>query len=127
MDLFLNKRILIIHSGGDSKRIPQYSAFGKLFSKVPRKLPDGRYFTLFDEFLISLSGLPSRMKEGLDADIIYDMLGMIMTDGRLDKEKYDRLVNDRLRLNFYGNFIIHLTSSAILESYLKEEIFLITP
>ncbi len=62
---FENNRILIIHSGGDSKRIPQYSAFGKLFSRVPRELPDGRPSTLFDEFLISLSGIPSRMKEGV--------------------------------------------------------------
>ena len=41
-------RILVIHSGGDSKRVPQYSALGKLFSPVPRQLPDGRRSTLFD-------------------------------------------------------------------------------
>ena len=35
-DHFANKRILVIHSGGDSKRVPQYSAIGKLFSPVPR-------------------------------------------------------------------------------------------
>ena len=29
------KRGLVIHSGGDSKRVPQYSALGKLFSPVP--------------------------------------------------------------------------------------------
>ena len=39
---FQNRRILVIHSGGDSKRVPQYSATGKLFSPVPRELPDGR-------------------------------------------------------------------------------------
>lgn len=39
---FHNKRILVIHSGGDSKRVPQYSVCGKLFSPVPRELPDGR-------------------------------------------------------------------------------------
>ena len=33
-------RILCIHSGGDSRRIPQYSVVGKLFSPVPRALPD---------------------------------------------------------------------------------------
>ena len=32
-------RILVIHSGGDSKRVPQYSALGKLFSPVPHALP----------------------------------------------------------------------------------------
>ena len=44
---FKNRRILVIHSGGDSKRVPQYSAIGKLFSPVPRELPDGRSSTLF--------------------------------------------------------------------------------
>ena len=39
-DHFANKRILVIHSGGDSKRVPQYSAAGKLFSPVPRELPN---------------------------------------------------------------------------------------
>ena len=46
-DSFENLRVLVIHSGGDSKRIPQYSACGKLFSSVPHKLPDGRNSTLF--------------------------------------------------------------------------------
>jgi fucokinase len=64
-ECFRNKRILIIHSGGDSKRIPQYSACGKLFSPVPRELPDGRRSTLFDEFIIGLSGVPSRIQDGL--------------------------------------------------------------
>ena len=45
----------MIHSGGDSKRVPQYSVCGKLFSPVPRELPDGRGSTLFDEFLIGMS------------------------------------------------------------------------
>ena len=39
---FTGKRILVIHSGGDSRRIPQYSALGKLFSPVPHELPDGQ-------------------------------------------------------------------------------------
>ena len=52
---FSMKRILVLHSGGDSQRIPQYSALGKLFARVPRALPDGRASTLFDEFCIALS------------------------------------------------------------------------
>ncbi|MBQ2974736.1 MAG: bifunctional fucokinase/L-fucose-1-P-guanylyltransferase [Clostridia bacterium] len=63
--LFRGKRVLVIHSGGDSKRIPQYSAIGKLFSPVPRNLPDGRGSTLFDEFIIGMSGVPARFKEGM--------------------------------------------------------------
>lgn len=62
---FSGKRILVIHSGGDSKRVPQYSALGKLFSPVPRELPDGRGSTLFDEFIIGMSGVPSRIREGM--------------------------------------------------------------
>lgn len=62
---FHNKRILVIHSGGDSKRVPQYSVCGKLFSPVSRELPDGRASTLFDEFLIGMAGVPSRFREGM--------------------------------------------------------------
>lgn len=58
-------RILVIHSGGDSKRTPQYSAMGKLFSPVPHELPDGRSATLFDEFMISMAGVPARIREGM--------------------------------------------------------------
>lgn len=64
-DHFANKRILVIHSGGDSKRVPQYSACGKLFSPVPRELPNGRAATLFDEFIIGMTRIPSRIKEGM--------------------------------------------------------------
>ena len=59
------KRILVIHSGGDSKRVPQYSALGKLFSPVPHVLPDGRSSTLFDEILIAMSAVPGRIREGM--------------------------------------------------------------
>jgi len=62
---FSGLRILVIHSGGDSKRVPQYSACGKLFSPVPRELPDGRRSTLFDEFIIAMSGVPARLESGM--------------------------------------------------------------
>jgi fucokinase len=62
---FHHLRILVIHSGGDSKRTPQYSALGKLFSPVPRVLPDGRSSTLFDEIIIAMSGVAPRIKEGM--------------------------------------------------------------
>ena len=55
----------MIHSGGDSKRVPQYSSLGKLFSPVPHQLPNGRNATLFDEFLISMSSVPARIREGM--------------------------------------------------------------
>lgn len=73
------ERILIIHSGGDSRRLPHCSATGKLFARVPRVLPDGRASTLFDEFLISLSGLAVGLPPGVliasgDVVLIFDHL-----------------------------------------------------
>jgi len=62
---FSGLRILVIHSGGDSKRVPQYSALGKLFSPVPHELPNGCNATLFDEFMIVMSSVPSRIREGM--------------------------------------------------------------
>ena len=62
---FSGLRVLVIHSGGDSKRVPQYSALGKLFSPVPHQLPDGRSSTLFDEFLMVMAAVPGRIHEGM--------------------------------------------------------------
>lgn len=62
---FSDLRILVIHSGGDSKRVPQYSALGKLFSPVPHKLKNGKSATLFDEFMMSMSSVPARIREGM--------------------------------------------------------------
>ena len=41
---FDSLRVLVIHSGGDSKRVPQYSALGKLFSPVPHELTQWTQF-----------------------------------------------------------------------------------
>lgn len=84
--VFEGKRILVIHSGGDSKRVPQYSAIGKLFSPVPRELPDGRGSTLFDEFIIGMSGVPSRIREGmlvLSGDVLL-LFNPLQIDGQLN-------------------------------------------
>jgi len=62
---FQGRRILVLHSGGDSKRLPQHSAFGKLFAPIPRLLPSGRPSTLFDELFVALSGLPAAMSAGV--------------------------------------------------------------
>lgn len=62
---FEGLRILVIHSGGDSKRVPQYSALGKLFSPVPRELPNGKRSTLFDEFMIAVAAVPMRIRSGM--------------------------------------------------------------
>lgn len=62
---FEGRKILVIHSGGDSKRVPQYSVCGKLFSPVPRQLPGGEPSTLFDEFMIVMTAVAGRIREGM--------------------------------------------------------------
>ena len=62
---FADKRILVLHSGGDSKRAPQFSACGKLFARVPRALAGGRATTLFDEFCVSTAVVPGRVSGGM--------------------------------------------------------------
>ncbi|MBN1580628.1 MAG: hypothetical protein JXA89_07980 [Anaerolineae bacterium] len=76
-DKLQNRRVLIIHSGGDSRRLPHCSATGKLFARIPRALPDGRASTLFDELLISLSGAAAQAPSGVliasgDVLLIFD-------------------------------------------------------
>ena len=202
-DFFRDKRILVIHSGGDSKRVPQYSACGKLFSPVPRELPDGRRSTLFDEFMIGMAGMPSRFKEGmlvlsgdvlllfnplqidftfhgaaaisikedvdtgkdhgvflgdtdgyvanflhkqseerlqslgavneqgavdldtgaimLDCDLLESLFTLIGENGKVVPEKYERFVNERARISFYGDFLYPLASRSTFEQFLKEK------
>lgn len=58
------KKFLVIHAGGNSSRTPQYSALGKLFSPVPTAFGDTPA-TLFDMFMITMSSIPGRIKDGM--------------------------------------------------------------
>ncbi|MCB9845249.1 MAG: hypothetical protein H6811_04600 [Phycisphaeraceae bacterium] len=54
--LFHGQRIVILHSGGDSRRLPAYAAQGKAFAPLPLDSdPDG---TLFDAILRDLARIP---------------------------------------------------------------------
>src|SRR5262249_5913859 len=61
-ELFEGQRILIIHSGGDSRRLPAYAAQGKVFTPLPRRVRGGpwgeREADLFDLVLEDLLGVP---------------------------------------------------------------------
>ncbi len=57
-DLFAGERILILHSGGDSRRLLSYAAQGKLFIPLPCSTKDGRPAALFDLILENLLALP---------------------------------------------------------------------
>ena len=53
------QRVMIIHAGGDSRRLPQYSLSGKLFSAVPGDS------TVFDEMLSRSTAWVQRMHAGV--------------------------------------------------------------
>jgi fucokinase len=82
-DGLADQRVLIIHSGGDSRRLPHCSVVGKLFARLPRTLPDERASTIFDEFLISLSGLATELPPGVlvasgDVLLVFDHLQLTL-------------------------------------------------
>ncbi|MCP5115492.1 MAG: hypothetical protein GY953_32095, partial [bacterium] len=55
----------MIHSGGDSRRLPAYSLAGKLFSALPVKTPWGDVSTVFDEALAQSTGWVDQFSCGL--------------------------------------------------------------
>ena len=57
--LFEGKRILICHSGGDSRRTPAYAAQGKVFTPVPSVASNGAPLALFDLILRTVQELPA--------------------------------------------------------------------
>lgn len=76
---FHKVKILLIHSGGDSKRIPQYSGVGKLFSPIPRLINGSEPATLFDDTMAMMSVMPSRVQCGVlvmsgDIELLYNPL-----------------------------------------------------
>jgi fucokinase len=60
-----HQRVLMIHSGGDSRRLPEYSLAGKLFSALPIKTPWGEVSTVFDETLALSTMWAERVSSGL--------------------------------------------------------------
>jgi fucokinase len=106
-DTLTGKRILIIHSGGDSRRLPICSATGKLFARVPRVLPDGRASTVFDEFLIGLSGLSSASLPP----------GVLVASGDV------LLVFDHLQISFQRGGVIGVAAAAPVEMGLRHGVY----
>lgn len=64
-DWWAARRVLIIHAGGDSRRLPQYSLSGKLFSLLPTVTLWGSPSTLFDEFIALSTTWAERLSGGL--------------------------------------------------------------
>jgi fucokinase len=101
-----SQRVLIIHSGGDSRRLPHCSATGKLFARVPRVLPDGRASTVFDEFLIGLSGLSADSPPGV-----------LVASGDV------LLIFDHLQISFQRGGVIGVAAAAPVEIGLRHGVY----
>lgn len=54
------RRVLVLHSGGDSRRLPAYAAEGKLFASLPMAAPGMRCGTVFDLLLEDVLALAPR-------------------------------------------------------------------
>jgi galactokinase/mevalonate kinase-like predicted kinase len=52
-------RILIVHAGGDSQRLPAYSPCGKIFSPIPGEADSAAPLTLFDRLVPQFLHLPA--------------------------------------------------------------------
>lgn len=76
-----NTRVLMIHSGGDSRRLPQFSATGKLFGALPLRAAGGGVSTVFDETMALSTAWLDRMDAGLvvgsgDVLLVFDPDGL---------------------------------------------------
>jgi fucokinase len=57
-------RILIVHAGGDSRRLPAYGPCGKIFIPVPGESGSALGATLFDRLLPAFQSLPTGVAGG---------------------------------------------------------------
>jgi len=58
-------RAFLVHSGGDSRRLPQYSPGGKLFGILPSRTQPRATTTVFDETMSLSAAWAERMHSGL--------------------------------------------------------------
>ena len=64
-DWWNGHRVLLVHSGGDSRRLPQYSPGGKLFGVLPSRTRPRATTTVFDETLALSAAWAERIPNGL--------------------------------------------------------------
>ncbi|MEW5902537.1 MAG: hypothetical protein AB1715_13810, partial [Acidobacteriota bacterium] len=63
LETLRNLKILIVHAGGDSRRLPAYSACGKVFIPIPGESDRALGLTLLDRQLPTYLGLPDGRPE----------------------------------------------------------------
>ena len=56
----------------------------------------------------------------LDTELLCALFSLIAAGDRVEDEKFDRFVNDRARISFYGDFLYPLAKDSTLEEYYME-------
>ena len=64
-DWWHQNRVLLVHSGGDSRRLPQYSPGGKLFGVLPSRTQPRATTTVFDETMALSAAWAEGIPNGL--------------------------------------------------------------
>ncbi len=64
-DFFLGKRVLLMHCGGEGRRVPSNAGTGKIFASLPFEVMHGRAASAFDALYIFLCACAEQMREGL--------------------------------------------------------------
>ena len=80
-DPFLGRRILVLHSGGDSRRMPHCAASGKIFAELAVEAVGHGAATVFDALFVILAGVLERLGPGLlvasgDVLPVFDVAGV---------------------------------------------------
>ncbi|GAM27927.1 hypothetical protein SAMD00019534_111030 [Acytostelium subglobosum LB1] len=84
-DVLSNTKVLLLHAGGYSKRLPNHSTSGKIFASLPFQLePNGVAITMLEMKIIILIDFPISMKPGIflacsDDIELFESKGMTMT------------------------------------------------
>ena len=64
-NLFRSKRILLMHCGGEGRRVPSNAGTGKLFSPLPFEVVPGRAASPFDALYVFLCACGEQMDDGM--------------------------------------------------------------
>jgi fucokinase len=64
-ELFVGKRVLLMHCGGEGRRVPSNAATGKIFATLPFEVLHGRAASAFDALYVFLCACAEQMREGL--------------------------------------------------------------
>jgi fucokinase len=62
---FTGKRVLLMHCGGEGRRVPSNAGTGKIFASLPFEVMHGRSASAFDALYVFLCACGEQMREGL--------------------------------------------------------------